>query len=61
MHTVHGVPTLTILRLEVQVVVEHLDAVVAAVGDVDVALRVHGQPVRRVEFARARCRAGRPS
>ena len=38
-------------RLEVQVVVEHLDARVAAVADVDVALRVDRDRVRRVQLA----------
>src|SRR5258707_6333636 len=39
------------LALEGALPVEHLDAPVAAVGDVDVALRVGGDRVRRVELA----------
>ena len=42
MHIVSGVPTLPNSRLELAVAVEHLDALVAGVGDVDVALRVDG-------------------
>ena len=45
-----GVPTFGDLRLEVAVAVEHLDALVAGVGDVDVALRVDRDAVQRVEL-----------
>ena len=37
---------------EVAVLVEDLDAVVAAVGDKETPLRIEGHPVRRAEFAR---------
>ena len=46
------------LRLEVAVVVEHLDAVVGAVADVDQPLGVHRECVRDVELPRRR--AGDP-
>ena len=45
------------LTLERPLAVEHLDAPVAAVGDVDVALRVGGDRVRRVELAGLRALA----
>ena len=40
------------LAQQVAFAVEHLDAAVAAVGDVDIALRVGGDAMRRVELAR---------
>ncbi len=40
MHIVSGVPTLPNSRLELAVAVEDLDALVAGIGDVDIALRV---------------------
>ena len=50
--------------LEIAVAVEHLDAAVAAIGDVDVVLPIDADVVRRVELARVlgrvldrRCRA----
>src|SRR6266852_9581979 len=46
--TVHVVP----LRLELAVAVEHLDAMVLAVGDVDPPVRVAADVVRDVELAR---------
>ena len=39
-----------VVRLPVQIVVEHLHARVAAVADVDVALEIGGDRVRRVEL-----------
>ena len=50
MHIVSGVPMLRELRLEVPVAVEHLDALVADVGDVDVALRVDRQALHAGEL-----------
>ena len=47
-------------RAQLQIVVEHLDAAVAAIGDVDVALRVDLKRVRHVELAGPGCRACRP-
>src|SRR5262245_13250564 len=44
-------PDVQKLRLEVAVAVEHLNAPVALIGDVDVSLRVDRDPVRRVELA----------
>ncbi len=39
------------LPQEFSVAIEHLDAVVAAIGDVDVPLRVSGDAMRRIELA----------
>ena len=47
-----GVPTFRNCVLNVPFAVEDLDALVAFVGDVDVALRVDGDAVDDVELAR---------
>ena len=52
MQTAHGAADVVVDRAQHQVVVEHLHAGVAAVGDVDVALRVDRDRVRRAELAR---------
>ena len=57
MHIASGVPMLRELRLEGAVAVEHLDALVAGVGDVDVALRVDRERLHAVELALARSRS----
>ena len=48
MQSDQAVPTLGVSRLPLQVVVQHHIAVVAAVGDIDIALVIDLQAVRQV-------------
>ena len=53
MNSPHGVPGCLIFADVIAVGVEHLDAGVVAVGDVEQALGVEHQRMRQVELARA--------
>src|SRR5262245_9312738 len=50
---VRGTSELLVLRNELTVLIEHLDTVVAAVGDEHAARAVHHHRVKAVEFARS--------
>ena len=62
MQTLHGAPMPVMLFLQLQFGVVDLDAIVAAIGDVDIVVGVGGDAVRRVELVGAGAvRADRPS